>query len=98
MDMQTAEEHLQKYFGYTSFRPGQRDIIYNLNHGHNVLGILPTGGGKSLSFQIPALMNDGVTIVISPLISFQMFYKWQSFLMIPGNFPITLFFHCWLPL
>lgn len=69
MDMQTAEEHLQKYFGYTSFRPGQKDIIYNLNHGHNVLGILPTGGGKSLSFQIPALMNDGVTIVISPLIS-----------------------------
>ena len=64
-----AELYLKKYFGYSSFRAGQKEIIHNLLAHKNTLGILPTGGGKSLSFQIPALILPGTTVVISPLIS-----------------------------
>lgn len=64
-----AEKLLQQYFGYTSFRKGQKDIIKNILAGTDTLGIMPTGGGKSICFQIPALMLSGVTLVISPLIS-----------------------------
>ncbi|MBP2240638.1 ATP-dependent DNA helicase RecQ [Cytobacillus eiseniae] len=67
--MKEAEQYLMQYFGYSSFRPGQREIIHNLLETKNTLGILPTGGGKSLCFQIPALILPGITIVISPLIS-----------------------------
>lgn len=67
--LKEAEHFLKQYFGYSSFRPGQGEIIRNLLEQTNTLGILPTGGGKSLCFQIPALMLPGIAVVISPLIS-----------------------------
>jgi len=65
----TPEDVLLKYWGYTSFRPAQAEIIASVLAGRDTLGLLPTGGGKSVTFQVPALMLDGVTIVITPLIS-----------------------------
>ncbi|WP_299966791.1 DNA helicase RecQ [uncultured Roseobacter sp.] len=60
---------LQQVFGFEAFRPGQGEIVEAVAAGENVLAIMPTGGGKSLCFQLPALMRDGVTVVISPLIA-----------------------------
>ncbi len=60
---------LDTYFGYTSFRQGQREIVEAILEGENVFAVFPTGHGKSLCYQLPALMLDGITIVISPLIS-----------------------------
>ncbi|WP_215731170.1 DNA helicase RecQ [Rhodovulum kholense] len=60
---------LQSIFGFDAFRPGQQDIVEAVASGRNTLAIMPTGGGKSLCFQLPALLRDGVTVVISPLIA-----------------------------
>ena len=62
-------EILKKHWGYDSFRPCQREIIESVLAGHDTLGLLPTGGGKSITFQVPALMLEGMTVVVSPLVS-----------------------------
>lgn len=64
-----ANDILQRYWGYDTFRPMQLEIIMSVLAGHDTLGLLPTGGGKSLTFQIPTLALQGLTIVITPLIS-----------------------------
>ena len=67
--MQDQYEVLYRYFGYTAFRSGQAELIDAQLSGRDVFGIMPTGGGKSLCYQIPALMLEGITLVVSPLIS-----------------------------
>lgn len=67
--MSVIHEILSKYWGYDSFRPCQEDIITSILEGHDTLGLLPTGGGKSITFQVPAMVLEGVTVVITPLIS-----------------------------
>ena len=65
----TPVEILQEYWGYDSFRPKQEDIVLAALDGRDVLAILPTGGGKSVCFQVPALMRDGIAVVVTPLIA-----------------------------
>lgn len=62
-------ETLKHYFGYDSLRPGQKELMDGILQGKDVLGIMPTGAGKSLCYQVPALMLEGITLVVSPLIS-----------------------------
>src|SRR4249919_443775 len=67
-DLKTAQE-CRKTFGFADFRAGQDDIIRAILDGRDVLAVMPTGGGKSLCYQLPALLRDGLTIVVSPLIA-----------------------------
>lgn len=67
--MATPEQVLKDNFGFKTFRSGQKEVISRVINGENVLAVMPTGGGKSLCYQIPALVKPGVTLVVSPLIS-----------------------------
>jgi len=67
--MKRPEDLLKSVFGFDAYRPGQQEIVEAVSAGKNVLAIMPTGGGKSLCFQLPAIAQDGVTVVISPLIA-----------------------------
>ena len=68
-DSLKAEDVLRRYWGYDSFRPAQREIVDDVLAGHDTIGLLPTGGGKSITFQVPAMMMPGITLVVTPLIS-----------------------------
>ena len=67
--MKRYDDILREYWGYTSFRGIQESIIESIGSGKDTLGLMPTGGGKSITFQVPALAQDGVCIVITPLIA-----------------------------
>ena len=67
--MSAARRVLADVFGFEAFRPGQEAVIEALLGGRNVLTVMPTGSGKSLCFQVPALVGDGLTVVVSPLVA-----------------------------
>src|SRR5437868_15253384 len=69
LEVSDATQVLQRVFGYDSFREGQQEIIEHVVNGGDALVLMPTGGGKSLCYQIPALVRPGVGVVISPLIA-----------------------------
>src|ERR1700688_1707991 len=68
-DLSAAERALHTTFGFEAFRPGQADIVGAILDGRDVLAVMPTGSGKSLCYQLPALLRDGLTVVVSPLIA-----------------------------
>src|SRR5215469_13061105 len=68
-DLAATQRLLRKTFGFAEFKPGQADIVAAILDGRDVLAVMPTGCGKSLCYQLPALMRDGLTVVVSPLIA-----------------------------
>ena len=68
-ELAAAQNLLHSVFGFASFRPGQGEIVETIAAGRDVLAVMPTGSGKSLCYQLPALMRDGLTVVVSPLIA-----------------------------
>jgi len=69
MNLEPYRKILTKYWGFTSFKPLQEDIIRSVAEGRDTLGLMPTGGGKSVTFQVPALVSEGICLVITPLIA-----------------------------
>ena len=67
--MDALEDSLERHFGWSCFRPGQRPVVEALLAGRDCLAVLPTGGGKSLCFQLPALVRQGLVLVVSPLVA-----------------------------
>lgn len=101
--LQQAAELLKEYFGYDTFRKGQEELILAILSGQDVLGIMPTGSGKSLCYQIPALMMPGITLVVSPLISLMkdqvtalnqagIHAAWLNSSLTPGQYAKALFY------
>src|SRR6201988_4479280 len=68
-ELAAAQELLHSVFGFASFRPGQAEIVGTILDGRDVLAVMPTGSGKSLCYQLPAVMRGGLTLVVSPLIA-----------------------------
>src|SRR5665811_864643 len=69
MNIESYTQILTRYWGFTSFRPLQEDIIRSVAEGKDTLGLMPTGGGKSITFQVPAIAMGGICLVITPLIA-----------------------------
>ncbi|MCB0618330.1 MAG: DEAD/DEAH box helicase, partial [Saprospiraceae bacterium] len=69
MEIREPREVLREHWGYPEFRPLQEDIIRSVLAGHDTLALMPTGGGKSICFQVPALCQKGICLVVSPLIA-----------------------------
>ena len=69
MNIEPYRQILTKYWGFTSFRPLQEEIIRSVVEGKDTLGLMPTGGGKSVTFQVPSLASEGICLVITPLIA-----------------------------
>ena len=69
MMLSVYKDILRRYWGYDTFRDLQEDIIQSIGEGKDTLGLMPTGGGKSITFQVPALAKDGLCLVVTPLIA-----------------------------